>query len=153
MSTIAAVYRIDIPSLTSAVGLWDQKKYAEFWEVMASCEPFSFPYSGYVLGAAIAFANSRGVKLPQKTDLQILSSEHRKAIGLLAMGNAADFAPAASGLADLRATDPEFRRFYNDLYDHDWDEAATAMREGFSFLERAIRTIEFTDDLLLVTAH
>lgn len=150
MSAIASAYRLDDASLAKAVSLMRGNEWSKLWNFMKSYEVETLAYSGYVLAAAIPFVQQKGIVLPKREDLAILSSTDRKTLGLVALGNAVDYAAAAQGLANLSATNDELRQYYEQLYEHEWDQSAVAMREAFSFLERAIKSVKSSQALLLL---
>jgi len=68
---------------------------------------------------------------------------------IIACGKAADYENTAKALDDLQATDAELAQYYAELYQHKWDEAATAMWEGLAFVQRGIRSLNSDDEILI----
>lgn len=149
VSAIATSYKITEASLAQGLELLNGNEYQKFWAFMKTHEVSTLPYSGYVLAAVIPFVQQRGIELPNARRVTLLSNGVAKRLGILVGGQAADYQVAAKSLAELQATDSELRQYYNDLYGHDWDEAATAMREGFAFIQQGIKSLNSEDELLM----
>ena len=148
MSAVASAYKTTEAQLSEALSLRNQKQYQRFWEVFRTYEIATLPYSGYVLAAVIPFAQSKGIDLPTACGTA-LSEADRAQLGVVACGKPVDYESVARGIAQLQVTDPELRQYYADLYTHDWDEAAKAMRHGFAFIQQGIEALNSGDQLLI----
>lgn len=149
MSVIASAYKLAPPQLLDALKLLDTNRHDDFWKRLKSHEIGILPYSGYVMAAVIAYARRKGIVLPDGRRLATLSSIQRKELGIVACGVADDYRDAAKAIAVVEATDQELHQYYNELYAHDWQEAATAMRKGFAFILQGIQALNSDDELLM----
>jgi hypothetical protein len=146
MSMIAGAHKLDSLSVEDATKFLEQNDTKAFWRLMGDHEMMTFPYSGYVLAAVIPFLGTRGVNLPKPNPEVFVQAN-----GILLAGTANDYKSASLALSQLEATDDELRKYYRELYEHDWEEAAGAMREGFAFLQRAIGAINSEDELVVIS--
>ena len=153
MSAVASAYKMEANALARASTLIAHNEYDKLWDLMKIHRVATLSYSGIVLAAAIPFLGERGIAFPKREDLSVFSTRDRETIGLIALGNADDYTFAARDLASLSVTNDELRQYYMQLYGDEWDQAATAMREAFSFLGRAMKSVEFSQDLLLIAIH
>jgi hypothetical protein len=153
MSAIASAHKITEAELAHALAVLDRRGYPEFWKLLGTYQIGTLPYSGYVLAAVIPFAQQKGIQLPSARNGALFSDVQRKQLGVVACGNAAEYESVAKSIAQLQATDAELRQYYNELYAHDWDEASSAMRQGFSFIQQGIRALNADDELLIFSIH
>ena len=149
MSAIASSYKMTEGQLSERLGMLDRNEHKNFWEFMRSCQVGTLPYSGYVLGALIPFVQSKGIQFPSARNNPLLSDSQRKQLGIVACGKAGDYQNVANGLAGLQVTDVELRKYYAELYGHDWDEAPATMRQGFAFILQGIESLKSRDELLI----
>jgi hypothetical protein len=149
MSAIARSYKIDKVQLPQGLAILERKEYKEFWKFMETFEVATLPYSGYVLAAVIPFMRTKGIRLPNAGNGALLSDAQRKQLGVVACGNATEYQSAGDDIAGLQTSDAELQKYYAELYEHDWDEAATAMHQGFAFILQGIRSLNSEDELLI----
>lgn len=149
MSAVASAYKLAPTQFLEALKLLDTNRHVEFWKCLKSYEIGTLPYSGYVMAAVIAYARRKGIVLPDGRRPATLSSIQRKELGIVACGVADDYRDAAKAIAVVEATDQELRQYYSELYAHDWQEAATAMRQGFAFILQGIHALNSGDELLI----
>jgi hypothetical protein len=146
MSAIASAYKLSGSEVQQAKMFLDQNDAKGFWRFMMEHEMMTFPYTGDVLGAVIPFLRERGIALP-KPGPALLDGVR----GVVVAGRAADFQGVSLGLSQLEVSDGALREYYRELYEHDWEEAALAMREGFAFIQRAIAAINEEDEMAVLS--
>src|SRR5262245_36920489 len=150
MSAIASSYKITEARFLEVRKVLDRNGLEEVWELLATCRIGTLPYSGYVLAAVIPFAQARGIKLPIT---ESVSDEERKQLGIVGCGTARDYHVVAKGLSALDVTDAELGQYFAKLYAQEWDEAATAMRRGFQFIQEGIESLSSDSELLIFSIH
>ena len=151
MSSIASAFKTTEQELSRVLQSIAKKDYASLREFRNACEIGTLPYSGYVLAAVIPFLAERGIQLPCGERIASLSDAARKQMRIVVCGRLADFESVADRISGLQATDDELRNYYKNLYEHDWDEAANAMRDGIAFIDRGIRALNSDEELLVFT--
>ncbi len=154
MSEIVSAYTLSSEVLSKAGKFVSERRYDQFWNVLATeAKPVvpGYGYSGAILSIVFECLIEGGIELPVNlTTLTESAMSELNKMGLVVGAHQSDAAKILALLERFSRSDDQLHAFYHEYTNESSPEIAEAMRAGIDFLLEALRKLQKQGDWLIL---